>query len=88
MNGLIFLTVLWAWFSLGGFIVAKQMGVTKPREILAWTLLFLPIVVSVSLYEIVEILAVLISDGWKGVRRHLDQQFEVAFRELLNRNGS
>lgn len=83
MENMVILVVFYAWFCLGGFLTAKQMHVTKPREILAHSLLWFPFLFVCSLKEIVEILFVLIEDGWKGYVRRRDAQIERSVRREL-----
>lgn len=80
---MIFLALFYGWFSLGGFIVAKQMGVTKPRELLAWTLLFLPIVFITAMNDIIETLFVLIERGWKGLKERKERDMQKAIEEMF-----
>lgn len=83
MKNLLFMMGIYVWFSLGGFVIAKQDGTKKPREILAHSLLFLPIMIIASLTEIVEILYVLIEGGWSGFIRRRDAQIEEASKRMI-----
>lgn len=72
------LLIFYVWFCLGGLLSAFQRGIRDRRQLLAESLLFLPMLSIMASKEIMEHSYALIAFGFKGWKQWHDYKAEEA----------
>ena len=85
------LLILYAWFSLGGYLHAKlYMRIGRPREALAFSLFFMPGLILTSFTWFWETGCTLTAYGWAALKakweREMEASVEEEIRDLLGEN--
>lgn len=80
---MIALFLMYAWFCLGGLLQAYQRGIRNRRELLAESLLLLPILFLGALKAAVENSYALIAYGFKGWKEYHNYKMDQAAQRMV-----
>jgi hypothetical protein len=80
---MIMLVLMYVWFCLGGLLSAYQRGIRNRRELLAESLLFLPMMFLGAMKAFVENSYALIAYGFKGWKVYQDYKNEESAKKLV-----